>query len=624
MPKKHASGKDLYEEVQASSSGSVAGSEPAPKMSPESILAAEASSVLELADEQLSEGMRTEAARNYHTATIYFRVLENLVPSVAAAVHSLLMYASCRTQMFSHLVENFVHEHFEGTKCADVYIINEGDKIGKGSYGSVYKCTHRRTGVSYACKVIPMNRINSHYLRKLHYEIAIMKETDHPNIVKLREVFFGSRTVYLVMDLYTGGELFAELIQKHKRGFEEAKVARMMEDMISSVLYLHRHTIMHRDLKLENFLFETKSENSPLRLIDFGLSKHFAAHEKLHQVVGSAYYTAPEVLRSNYDESCDTWSLGVISYMLLCGSPPFTGESSEAIHNRALDVKPASYPSRRFGHVSAKAIAFTKAALEKDVTKRASLEELLNHPFIKDAPESTTPDMSKLSVASTEVVDSMCVYMKLDMFKKAILGAVAFTLTTQEIEALVPEFRAIDEDRSGTISIRELKIAIQKSCEKSGADYAATLAKFPDIDSEEQGQEIEYNEFIAAAMCRRITIDESHLMTAFEVMDPDGTGYLDFASVRRILGANASESDVVDMIKQVDSNGDGKIDYQELLTFWRLLVFKQKVKGNASFKGAVQKVIGTKKILSIFKGANKAGKTNSDGGDDNSVSNITV
>lgn len=110
----------------------------------------------------------------------------------------------------------------------------------------------------------------------------------------------------------------------------------MLQDMLSAILYLHNHGIVHRyflffvrllwycrDLKLENFLFEDKGTNSPLKLIDFGLSKHFAPHEQMRQVVGSAYYTAPEVLRGNYDQRCDVWSIGVIGYMLLSGCPRF-------------------------------------------------------------------------------------------------------------------------------------------------------------------------------------------------------------------------------------------------------------------------------------------------------------
>ena len=289
----------------------------------EDILLAEANSTLELADQQFEVDLLKKAARNYHTATIYFRVIDSSV-HLDAQSYAKMEYAACRTRQCSHLIENFVLEHFTGLRCVDVYEI-DSKQIGHGAYGSVHLCKHRKTGDVFACKMISLARISSHYLRKLHLEIAIMKEVDHPNIVKLKEVFFGSKTVYLVMELCEGGELFDHVTQSTRRGFAEPHAAKLMRDMISSVKYLHDHNIVHRDIKLENFLFEKKTPFSSLKLIDFGLSKHYDEHESMRQVVGSAYYTAPEVLMGNYDQRCDIWSLGVIAYMLLCGSPPFHG-----------------------------------------------------------------------------------------------------------------------------------------------------------------------------------------------------------------------------------------------------------------------------------------------------------
>jgi transcriptional regulator len=163
-------------------------------ISAEDILIAEGNATLKLADQQFEESMHHAAARNYHTATIYFRVLESMVPRLTSRVHERLTYAASRTQQSSPLTENLVHEHFEGLRCVDFYEIIESKMLGKGSYGSVYLCKHRKTGDEFACKVMSMSRINSHYLRKLHSEIAIMKEVDHPNIIKLRYIYIAVRT----------------------------------------------------------------------------------------------------------------------------------------------------------------------------------------------------------------------------------------------------------------------------------------------------------------------------------------------------------------------------------------------------------------------------------------------
>ena len=111
-----------------------------------------------------------------------------------------------------------------------------------------------------------------------------MKELTNPQIVRLHEVFFGSRTVYLVMELCTGGELFDYLQKYGRKGLSQRKVASCTRDILSSLCYLHEQNIMHRDLKLENFLFDSSDEDASLKLIDFGLSKHFEEHEVLHQV----------------------------------------------------------------------------------------------------------------------------------------------------------------------------------------------------------------------------------------------------------------------------------------------------------------------------------------------------
>ena len=200
----------------------------AKEFSAEDILIAEAAGTMTLADQQYTEGEHSAGARNFHTATVYFRVLESMVPRLTPFVHGHLKYAAMRTHQCSSLYENLTHEHFEGLRCVDFYDIVETKRLGKGSYGSVYLCRHRKTGDEFACKVIGMNRINSHYLRKLHMEIAIMKQVDHPNIIKLRDVFFGSRTVYLVMELCKGGELFDEITRKAQRGLPEPQAARLL------------------------------------------------------------------------------------------------------------------------------------------------------------------------------------------------------------------------------------------------------------------------------------------------------------------------------------------------------------------------------------------------------------
>lgn len=553
------------------------------KTTPEQVLVMEANSTMNLADFQYAEGHRREAARNYHTATVYFRVLESIVPNqtLSKELHQKLQYCAVRTRECSHLLQSFVPEHFEGKKCSDVYNIFTENRIGKGSYGSVYYCRHKKTQEEYACKVINVNRINSHYLRKLHLEVDIMKDVDHPNIIKLRGVFFGQRTVCMVMELCKGGELFDHLTgnKSKKKGFEEPRAAKLTEEMLSAISYLHSQGIVHRDLKLENFLFDQKGPNASLKLIDFGLSKHFVEHEKMHQVVGSAYYTAPEVLEGGYGKGCDVWSIGVISYMLLSGCPPFYGSNSEAIHQMILNNEP-DYSAKRFAHVSIQAIDFLKRLLVKDPMKRISTAEALDHPFIQRHNAPNTKD----SIHS-DVYDSLASFVHLSQHKRLTLEVVAYSLNFSEMHLLRDDFLKIDKDKSGTVSLGELKHSFERMNREIPPNV---LDIFHSVDVD-QSQEINYNEFIAAAMCRRISIDEEKLVLAFEAMDTDCTGYLTREAIEQGVGQMMTHEEMDEMMEEIDTNKDGKIDYQEFLVFWRKLYVDTRLAPTEAMKVPMRK-----------------------------------
>lgn len=570
------------------------------KLPPETVLIAEANETLDLADQQLKEGLNEAAARNFHTATIYFRILESIVPHMSKELHDRLEYAAIRTRQCSHLLQNFVHEHFDGVKCSDIFDIFTERRIGKGSYGSVYYCKHKKTGEEFACKVINVNRINSHYLRKLHLEINIMKEVDHPNIIKLRGVFFGQRTVCLVMELCKGGELFDQLTgsTSNKKGFAEPRAAKMLQDMFSAINYLHNQGIVHRDLKLENFLFEDKSPNSPLKLIDFGLSKHFTPHEVMRQVVGSAYYTAPEVLQGNYDQRCDVWSLGVVAYMILSGCPPFYGSNSDAIHDMILTEEP-DFSSKRFSHVSALGLDFLQKVLIKDVNLRYTPQQALMHPFIKLADKPMgNPDDGMIAETTEDVVNSLKSFVQMSRFKKLVLELVAFTLSSGQISQMREEFNSIDVDKSGTISIGELQKCFHHMENTVGEGMVEEIFKSVDVDN---SAEINYNEFVAAAMCRRITLDEEKLMLAFETLDSENTGYLSAAGIKKALGEHLSDEEINEMMAEVDLNNDGKIDYMEFVGLWRNATIAKKLTPLEKFIRAVRKLSTSMSAINMMR-----------------------
>lgn len=209
------------------------------------------------------------------------------------------------------------------------YHINPKE-LGHGHYGVVRKCMDRETKEWLAIKSIRKSKVSK--IEVLKREIEILKEVQHPHIIRLVDVYEDSKYLHLVTELCTGGELFDRIIaktQSEEGHYSEHDAASIVRDILDAIAYCHDvKQIVHRDLKPENFLFLTEEEDSPIKIIDFGLSRHNDANQGIMQTkVGTPYYVAPEVLRRQYTKSCDIWSIGVITYILLCGYPPFYGDS---------------------------------------------------------------------------------------------------------------------------------------------------------------------------------------------------------------------------------------------------------------------------------------------------------
>lgn len=186
--------------------------------------------------------------------------------------------------------------------------VHSGPVLGSGVAGIVREVVHKGTGVHYAVKCLDLGLVKSaEGLQALRDEIFIMCTLDYPNIMQLIEAYESETEIYLIQPLCGGGDLFDRLDEQPDFHYTEAQCCRLVKQMLASVRYLHSHKIIHRDLKLENFLFESQDEDSQLCMIDFGLSKHFQfVGEEHHDAVGTPYSVAPEVIKGAYDERCGT------------------------------------------------------------------------------------------------------------------------------------------------------------------------------------------------------------------------------------------------------------------------------------------------------------------------------
>mmetsp|Transcript_41962 Transcript_41962/g.88092 ORF Transcript_41962/g.88092 Transcript_41962/m.88092 type:complete len:415 (+) Transcript_41962:304-1548(+) len=260
--------------------------------------------------------------------------------------------------------------------------------LGTGHYGSVRECIDRSTGQRYAVKSICKSD-PSVKPAGLVREIRLLKDMKHQIIVELVDVFEDAEYVHIVTDLCKGGELFDRIIEKASNGdigskcFAEDDAAIVIRQVLEAVSYMHKRGIVHRDIKPENILYETKDEDSPVKIIDFGLArKHDSGLEPpMTTLVGTPYYIAPEVLRKKYDKSCDLWSVGVVAYILLCGYPPFNGANNDETHRSVLRGQ-YNFPFEDWKGISPEARHFISQLLQMDSTKRMAVEEALNHPWI--------------------------------------------------------------------------------------------------------------------------------------------------------------------------------------------------------------------------------------------------
>jgi calcium-dependent protein kinase len=210
-----------------------------------------------------------------------------------------------------------------------------GKLLGIGTFSEVRKVESTVTNATRAVKVVnKMHLTNVEDIKRFFYEIEILRDLDHPNVLKVFEYFQDKDRLYILTEYVKGGELLTEMNRRKatkQQFFTEEEAAFMIKQVLITLNYLHNRKIVHRDIKPDNILIESmptdKHPDDPwqIKVVDFGTAMRFKKGSKLTQTFGTSYYVAPEVLDGHYNEKCDIWSAGVVLYMMLSGRPPFTG-----------------------------------------------------------------------------------------------------------------------------------------------------------------------------------------------------------------------------------------------------------------------------------------------------------
>ncbi|ORX62455.1 Pkinase-domain-containing protein [Hesseltinella vesiculosa] len=248
-----------------------------------------------------------------------------------------------KTHLMKRLLALFKKTHEDENKDgypADLlarYDVTE-TTLGVGSFAVVKECIRRSTKKHYALKII-MKKVIAGKEHMLDSELDILKQVHHKNIVSMYDIYESTEAIYIVTCLATGGELFQQLLDKGS--YTERDAARLVGQLLEGLVYLHDLDIVHRDIKPENLLFESKAAEAPLLITDFGLSKILKNHDDvLMTACGTPGYVAPEVLlQKGHGKPVDMWSVGVITYVMLCGYTPFYGEDQAALFECIMSGK---------------------------------------------------------------------------------------------------------------------------------------------------------------------------------------------------------------------------------------------------------------------------------------------
>eukprot|EP01006_Ploeotia_vitrea_P006548 TRINITY_DN13714_c0_g1_i1.p1 TRINITY_DN13714_c0_g1~~TRINITY_DN13714_c0_g1_i1.p1 ORF type:complete len:495 (-),score=59.01 TRINITY_DN13714_c0_g1_i1:125-1609(-) len=346
-------------------------------------------------------------------------------------------------------------------KLEDEYSIEEA--LGSGSYAEVYRCTHKKTGQNYAVKIINKAKAGPKGIKTTQNEVEILKALNHPNVINVKDYFESNSSMYIVLEIVSGGELFDKIVElKH---YSEHLAAKLIRHIVITLKYLHDNKVCHRDLKPENLLLKTRLKKTvpvdeqgnvqaasqeeqkevediltSIKLVDFGFAIAFEHGKRtLTECCGTPNFIAPEILeygifkttREGYNEKCDMWSTGVLTYILLCGYPPFHANNRSQMFKKIVEGRYTYHKNTVWEKISPEAKEFISRLLQTSVEKRMSAQEALDHPWMQASLQRDDH--------LEEAMRDLKLYTARQKFRGAILGVeaahrVMYFLQCKELE----------------------------------------------------------------------------------------------------------------------------------------------------------------------------------------------
>ncbi|KAJ6955619.1 CDPK-related kinase 3 isoform X1 [Populus alba x Populus x berolinensis] len=429
-----------------------------------------------------------------------------------------------------------------------------GKEIGRGHFGHTCSARVKKGELkdeAVAVKIISKAKMTTTIsIEDVRREVKILKAlSGHRHLVKFYDAFEDANNVYIVMELCEGGELLDRILARGGRYTEEDAKAIIVQ-ILCVVAFCHLQGVVHRDLKPENFLFTSGSEDADMKLIDFGLSDFFRPDERLNDIVGSAYYVAPEVLHRSYSLEADIWSIGVITYILLCGSRPFWARTESGIFRAVLRSDP-NFEDVPWPSVTPEAKDFVKRLLNKDYRKRMTAVQALTHPWLRDDSRPIHVDILIYKLVKA--------YLHATPFKRAALKALSKALTEDELVYLRAQFNLLGPNGDGSVSLDNFRMALVHN-----ATDAMRESRVPEILNAMESlayRKMYFEEFCAAAIStyqlEALEGWEQIASTAFEHFEQEGNRVISVEELARELNVGPSAYTI---IKDWIRSSDGKLN----------------------------------------------------------------
>ena len=478
--------------------------------------------------------------------------------------------------------------------------------LGSGSYGTVIKVSLIKNPKNIrAMKIISKkNIIKGIQHSKFTDEITILKKLDHPNIMKIYESFVDKDNFYIISDFCDQGDLVGKLEKLGK--MNEIVVKFLMEQIFNAVAYLHSKNVLHGDIKLENILLYTASQNKSrrftsinvdinqiyelrqeingrsnsitkrsqnyvtdmmnyeIKLIDFGCSKYFVKqhkHQKLSGIIGSTLYCSPEVVDDLYDEKSDEWSCGVLMYILLCGEPPFQGDTDDEIFQKIKKCE-YNFDLKEFQSVSENCKDLIRKLLEPKVKKRIKASEALKHPFFT---EFFNPSEAMTEFKDLNILKKLLQYQRpISKFHEVMLAFICNNFISKDEEKkLRALFRYVDKSGKNALTTEDFLRCFKEIHIPLNIKELNDILKI--IDSN-QNAIIEYQEFLRATCDRDSLLSKENLKNTFMALtEREEKNYIDANDIKKFIFHDADIQDDIftEYLEQFGMKKDEKIYFEQ-------------------------------------------------------------